>query len=101
MPKISKAHGPTTGSPDPARTIVAESDPSEPVDETSEAAPAIDQAPETNASTTVDTAEQDGAGSELDPSDAANGASKPGAETLAGKPAVASRSVAKRRATRG
>lgn len=100
MPKISKAHGPTDGSPDPARVVAPE-----PVAE------AADPAPETEAPTTAegpatggglaDTTEQDGTGPEQGQDGATDGASEPDDEGEDDEPAVAPKAPVRRRTAKG
>lgn len=101
MPKISKAHGPTDGSPDPARVVADESA----VEATeAEAALATDPAPETEAPTTpttVDGGEQDGAGPEQGQDGATDGATEPDGEGAGDEPAVAPKAATRRRTARG
>lgn len=105
MPKISKAHGPTDGSPDPARVVAPE-----PVVEAIEAAPAADPAadpaPETETPTTVEgggTKDGEGTGPEQGQHGATDGATD-GATATDGEgagdePAVAPKPATRRRTT--
>lgn len=95
MPKISKAQGPTGGSPDPARVVA-----DEPAVEETEADPAA----ETEAPTTAgrdSTTEQDGAGPEQGQDGATGGASEPDGEGTGDEPAVAPKATTRRRTARG